>query len=146
MSEQPTLADQREREAMQKVHAVYKAARELMATGMIEPIGYRVLVKLIEVTKLLEPAQAEEFPTLAGKDFEAKSNKQATVEQKGENHGIVMGLGPIAFERHGGKEYWCDVGDTIIINPYAGHTCEHPPGSGVMYQVLNDEDCFARIK
>ena len=146
MSESIPLAKQREREAIQLVKKVLGAARELIANGMLKAAGYRVLVKYVEVSKGMEAAEMEQFPTLAEKGMETKSDKKRDAEERGEDHAIVMDLGPIAFARHGGAEFWCAVGDVVIINPYAGHRVEHPPGSKVWYQLLNDEDVFGRIE
>ena len=145
MSDLPTLAEEREREAIAKAHEVFKASRELMSAGMIQAAGYRVVVKPLPVIKGLEVAQIEAFPTLAQKDFEAKSDHQVKREELGENHGIVINMGATAFDRLGGRENWCDEGDVVIYHRYAGSLIEHPPGTGVMYRVLNDEDIAGKV-
>ena len=148
MSEQelPALAEEREREAIAKAHAVFNAARDLISTGMLMPIGYRVMVKVVEAIKTLEAAQAEEFPELADRGFEAKSEHQRKREGRGENHGVMMAMGKVAFNRLGGRENWCDVGDVVTFPRNIGLSVEHPPGSNNYYQVFNDEDCFGRIE
>ena len=148
MSEQelPALAEEREREAIDKAHAVFKAARELVSTGMLMPIGYRVMVKVVEVIKTLEVAQAEEFPTLAERKFESKSENEKNRQERGEQHGVMIAMGKVAFNRLGGRENWCDVGDVITFSRNMGQSVEHPPGSNNYYQIFNDEDCFGRIE
>ncbi len=148
MSEQelPALAEEREREAIDKAHAVFKAARELVSTGMLMPIGYRVMVKVVEAIKTLEVAQAEEFPTLAERQFESKSENERNRQERGEQHGVMIAMGKVAFNRLGGRENWCDVGDVVTFPRNIGQTVEHPPGSNSFYQIFNDEDCFGRIE
>lgn len=141
----PPLAREREVEAIAKAEAVFAAARELMATGMLTAVGYRILVKPIEAIKTLEAAEAEAAPHLHEQGFEVKTAEQQERESRGENHGIVMSLGPIAFERLGGRAAWVDEGDTAVFSRYAGTRVEHPPGSGVFYQLINDEDVFGKI-
>ncbi len=148
MSEQelPVLAEEREREAIAKAHAVFNAARELISVGMLMPIGYRVMVKVVEAIKTLEAAQAEEFPTLAEREFESKSEHQKKREEHGEQHGVMIAMGKVAFDRLGGRENWCDVGDVVTFPRNIGQEVEHPPGSNSFYQIFNDEDCFGRIE
>lgn len=144
MSEIP-LAEEREQQAIDKAKAVFDAARELLATGMLQAIGYRVLIKPIEAIKTLEAAEAELAPTLAEAGFETKSEGQKLREDRGTNHGVVIHMGPKAFDRLGGPEAWCDVGDTVVFSRYAGTRVEHPPGSGVWYQLTNDEDLAGKV-
>lgn len=139
-------ATEREKLARERAQQVFNAARQLIANGMIQAAGYRIIVKPIESIVELEAAEAALMPTLAEQGFEVKSSQQKEREERGENHGIVISLGPIAFERHGGRAAWCDEGDTIIFNRYAGTRFEHPPGSKVFYQAMNDEDVFVVIK
>lgn len=141
----PPLARERENEAVAKARAVFDAARQLIATGMIQAVGYRVVIKLIDSILTLEEAEADVAPTLAEKGFEVKSEGQRKREQRGENHGVVIHLGPTAFDRLGGIPAWCDVGETVVFSRYAGTAVEHPPGSGNHYQLINDEDIFGKI-
>lgn len=140
------LAEQREQQARDMAMRVVGASRQLISAGMIEAVGYRVIVLPIEAQKTLEAAEAEQFEHLASEGFEVKSEDQRKREERGENHGIVVSIGPVAFEGRGGREAWCDQGDTVVFARYAGTRVEHPPGSGTFYQVMNDEDIFARIK
>lgn len=141
----PTLARQREEEAREKATAVLNAARDLMAAGMLQAAGYRVLIKPLEGTLGLEEAEAEVAPTLAAEGFQVKSDAQKKREERGENYGIVMHIGPIAFADRGGRAAWCDEGDVVVFSRYAGTRVEHPRGSGNFYQLMNDEDIFGKV-
>jgi len=141
----PTLARQRQNEAIEKAQAVYRAARELMADGMLQAAGYRVLVKPIEGTDKLEAAEADVAPHLADKGFQVKSDAEMKREERGENHGVVIHIGPIAFDRLGGRAAWCDEGEVVVFSRYAGTRVEHPRGSGTFYQLMNDEDIFGKV-
>lgn len=141
----PTLGRQREEEAIDKANNVLGAVRDLIATGMLEAVGYRVVIKPVEAIKTLELAQAEVAPTLAERGFESKSDKQREREERGENHGVIIHLGATAFEKLGGIPAWADVGATVVFSRYSGTRVEHPPGSGSFYQIMNDEDIFGKI-
>lgn len=140
------LGAERERQAIELAQRVIGAAREMIAKGMIQAAGYRVLVKPVEAVKTLEQAEAERYETLAKEGFEVKTDQQKEREERGENHGIVLSIGPVAFERMGGRAAWCDEGDVVVFSRYAGTRVEHPPASGVFYQLMNDEDIFGVIK
>ena len=127
----PTLAQERETEAIDKAHAVFNAARELISGGMLTAIGYRVMIKPIESIKTLEAAQAEVAPILAERGFETKTNDQKAREQKGENHGVIVTMGPMAYDRLGGREMWCDVGDVVVFSRYAGTPLGGPNRNGL---------------
>lgn len=142
----PSLAEEREREAIAAAHAVFNAAQALVSTGMLMPIGYRVMVKPMDGIKVLEEAQAQKFPTLAERGFEQKSEAEKKRGERAENHGVMIAMGKVAFNRLGGRENWCDVGDLVVFARYGGSFVEHPPESGTIYQVFNDEDVFARIE
>ena len=144
MAEIP-LAQEREEQARELAQNVFNAARDLLAKGMLQATGYRVLVKPLEAIITMDPAMAEQHPTLASVDFEVKSVNEREREERGENHGIVIHIGAVAFERLGGRDAWCDVGDTVVFSRYAGTRVEHPPGSGVFYQLMNDEDIFGKV-
>ena len=144
-SELPALAEQRQKEAQELASRVIGAARELVSKGMMVAIGYRAMIKPIEATMGLEEAQAEVAPTLANSGFQVKTHSEKEREERGENHGIVISLGSMAFERMGGREAWCDEGDVVVFSRYAGTRIEHPPGSGTFYQLMNDEDIFGKV-
>lgn len=141
----PTLARQREDEAREKAEAVFAAARDLMGAGMLQAVGYRVLIKPVEGTMELEEAEAAVAPHLASEGFQVKSGAEKKREERGENYGIVIHLGPVAFDRMGGRAAWCDEGDVVVFSRYAGTRVEHPRGSGTFYQLMNDEDIFGKV-
>ncbi len=142
-----SLEDMREREKEMHAHLreMGNHAKALLSAGMLQAVGYRVLIKPIVIKRTLEGVMAEQAPTLAEKGFEARTEKQATKEERGENHGIVIHIGPEAFNRLGGEESWCSVGDTVVYTRYAGTRVEHPPGSKNFFQIINDEDIFGKI-
>ncbi len=139
------LAEEREQQAAVLAHQVFAAARDLLAHGMLQAAGYRVLVKPLETIITMDPAMAAEHPTLADAEFQVKSVNEREREERGENHGVVIHIGAVAFERLGGRDAWCKEGDTVVFSRYAGTRVEHPPGSGVFYQLMNDEDIFGKV-
>lgn len=146
MDEQlPPMAREREEEALKMANTVREAARELLAKGQLVAVGYRVMVKPLDAIKGLELAEAEVAPLLHEAGFEVKSDAEKKREERGENHGIVMSLGPVAFDRMGGREAWCDEGDVVVFSRYAGTRVEHPRGSGKFFQLMNDEDIFGKV-
>ncbi len=138
-------ADERARKARELVQKVLDAARELLAHGMIQATGYRVLVKPLEATKGLELAEAVDAPTLAERGFETKTESQRVREERGTNHAILMHIGPVAFKNIGGREAWPSEGELVICSRYAGTRVEHPKGSDVWYQLMNDEDLYGKV-
>ena len=113
---------------------------ELMSGGALEAVGYRIVVKPITITQDLAHAEKELAPTLAEKGFIGKTDKQREREERGENHGIVVHLGPDAYADKPAP--WCKRGDVILYTRYAGQRVEHPPGSKNFFQIINDEDVF----
>ena len=147
-AEEPvSLETMREREKDMNTHLreMGEHAKALMAAGMLQAVGYRVLLKPITIVKGLEGHAAEVAPTLAAKGFEQRTDKQAEKEERGDNHGIVVHLGPVAYDRLGGRDAWVDVGDLAVHTRYAGTRVEHPPGSNNWFQIMNDEDIFGKI-
>lgn len=146
--EEPTSLEtmrEREKELHAKLRQMGNLAKSLLSAGMLQACGYRVLLKPIKIVKGLEGHAAEVAPTLAAKGFEQRTDRQAEKEERGDNHGIVVHIGPLAFDRLGGKEMWCDVGDVVVHTRYAGTRVEHPPGSNNFFQIMNDEDIFGKI-
>lgn len=141
----PPGAREREEAAVNKARAVYAAARELLAAGMLQAVGYRVLVKPLEVDQGLEAAEAERYQELARRGFTAKTHEEAERQERGEHFGIVLHIGPAAFERMGGRAAWCEEGDTVVFSRYAGTRVEFPPGSQNFYQLMNDEDIYGKV-
>ncbi len=139
------LDEDREQRAIELAQRVFEAARNLLAKGKLQAAGYRVLVKPLEAIITMDPAMAEQHPTLAAQEFEVKSVNEKEREERGENHGVVIHIGAVAFERLGGRDAWCKEGDTVVFSRYAGTRVEHPPGSGTFYQLMNDEDIFGKV-
>ena len=116
-------------------------ARDLIASGTPEAVGYRILVKPLDAVTEMAASQMEQFPTLAAADFQDKTGDQADRESKGTHHGILAHIGPGAFkgdlEKFGCE--WPKVGDVVILDRYTGTEMELPPGSGDKYRFANDE-------
>lgn len=96
-------------------------------------IGYRVLVKVDEVSNEIET------------DGGFKLYKPDTVvdqEQGGIDRGVVVDIGPCAFRDEGGVAMWCDIGDYIIWPRYAGRAVRDDDGT--LYHVLNDKDVLLK--
>lgn len=117
--------------------------QSLLANGNLYPVGYRICIKPIEGTTGMEGGQAEQFTELAKLDFQTKTDMQAQKEERGEDRGIVMGIGPEAFARN--AEPWCKEGDLVVFRRYSGTYVEHPKGTGHCYYLINDEDIFGVI-
>lgn len=138
---------ERERKANETLIALGENAKELMAAGMLVPTGYRILVKPITIKRTLEGAEADNLPTLKSLGFEDKTHSEAERQERGENHGIVILLGPLAYKRMGGEtEDWCKPGDVVVYTRYAGQRVEHPPGTNNFFQIINDDDVFGKIQ
>ena len=124
-------------------------AQTRIANGTLQARGYRLLIKPIEANRALEAAQMEKFPTLAAAGLQAKSDGQAEKETQGTNYGVVVDIGPEAYKQMRNdkdQSRWCEVGDIVIFRRYEGAKIEYPPGSGVEYTFINDEDVFGAIK
>lgn len=96
--------------------------------------GYRVLVK---------PDSLADFdPVMAS----AKKNGilLAEVEERKEltavDTGVVVQLGPVAFEDRGGADKWCKVGDRVSYARHGGKVVKDPTNQENKFLVLNDED------
>jgi len=96
--------------------------------------GYRVLVK---------PDKLEDFdPVVASAKrsglvlAESEERKELTAVDTG----VVVQMGPIAFDDRGGKENWCKVGDRVSYARHGGKVVRDPTNAENKYLVLNDED------
>lgn len=96
--------------------------------------GYRVLVK---------PDSLEQFdPTIASAKkhgivlLDADERKEATAVDTG----VVLQIGPVAFQDRGGAENWCKVGDRVSYARHGGKIVKDPTNPENKYLVLNDED------
>lgn len=122
-----------------------KRAKEIYDTYEPDAVGYRLLVKPLEVDTGMKKGEAAIAPTLAEKGFAVTTNDQAKRETKGSDVGILISVGPIAFKAsifHG--EVLAEVGDVVVFHRYAGKEIEIPPGSGNTFRAINDEDLFCR--
>ena len=123
-------------------------ARDLIANGTPEAVGYRVLIKPIDAVTTMESSQMEQFETLAKSGFETKTAEQAERESKGTHHGILAHTGPGAFkgdlEKFGCE--WPEEGEVVILDRYTGTELELPPGSGDKYRFVNDEAILGVMK
>jgi co-chaperonin GroES (HSP10) len=121
-------------------------ARDLIANGAPEAVGYRILIKPIEAVSEMEVSQKEKYPTLAKSDFQSKTDNQKERESKGTFHGLVVHVGDFAYktEQLGGKP-WIVVGDVVLFDRYAGVEMDLPPGSGEKYRFVNDESVLGKM-
>lgn len=121
-------------------------ARDLIANGNPEAVGYRLLVKPIDASVEMEATQKEQFPTLASSNFQDKTDDQASKLSRGSSHGILAHIGEYAYKASqlGGKN-WVEEGDTVIFDRYAGVEVELPPGSGKSYRFMNDESLLGKM-
>ena len=94
-----------------------------------EPVGFRVLVK----------ADVVEDKTESGIYIPQQVVEQ---EQAGISTGVVVALGPIAFDDDGGPRFWCQVGDRVKWPRYAGRA--DISEDGTIYHILNDKDILLR--
>ena len=122
-------------------------ARDLIAHGTPEAVGYRILIKPIDASTGMEAAKMEQYETLAKNGFDTKTNEQAARESKGTQHGILAHAGPGAFKGDLGKMEceWPTVGDVIIFDRYTGVEMELPPGSGNKFRFTNDESILGKM-
>ena len=122
-------------------------AKNTVAHGDPEAVGYRVLIKPIEATKGLTPAEQARFKALAEIGFENKSDKEKQRVDRGSNFGIIVSIGEHAFmaKSLGGKK-WVEEGDIAIIDRYSGAEIESPPGSENMYRFANDESVLGCMR
>lgn len=122
-------------------------ARDLIAHGTPEAVGYRILIKPIDATTGMEISERDALPTLAKAGFSTKTEHQAGRESKGTQHGILAHIGPGGFEGELGKMNctWPKEGDVIIFDRYTGVEMELPPGSGDKYRFTNDESILGKM-
>ena len=122
-------------------------ARDKIANGTPEAVGYRLMVYTIDAVQGMEQAEKELFPTLAAKGAVTKTKDLADRESKGSHYGILMDMGDQAFKGDDlGGDWGLKEGDLLIFDRYAGVTIELPPGSGQQIRFTNDESVLGRIK
>ena len=122
-------------------------ARDIIAYGVPEAVGYRLMIKPIEATTELELSEKAKFEALAKAGFETKTKEQKNRESKGSPHGILVSKGDYAFKAGllGGED-WVEEGDVLIYDRYSGVEVELPPGSGNIFRFTNDESILGRVK
>lgn len=134
-------------------------ARDLIAHGTPEAVGYKILIKPIDAITTMTNAECEEFATLASLNFQDKSHDQTDRLSKGTQHGILAHIGPGAFSfLTGGStesltpfkaqevaKLFPKEGEVIIFDRYCGVEMELPPGSGNKYRFANDEALLGRM-
>ena len=121
-------------------------ARDLIAFGNPEAVGYRLLIKPIEATTGLEQSEKEKYSTLADAGFETRTEEQREKLSFGTNHGILVSKGEFAFKADalGGAD-WVEEGNVVIFDRYTGVEVEMPPGSGEKYRFTSDEALLGRM-
>jgi co-chaperonin GroES (HSP10) len=104
------------------------------------PCGHRILIrhdKLEDVDDTFRAAKA------AGIEI-PKEFKEIRLEQNAVDKGIVVSIGPTAWQDFG-KEPWCAVGDYIAFAKHAGKYIEDPE-TKEEFVLLNDEDIVCVIR
>lgn len=122
--------------------------RDQLATATPTAVGYRLMVKPIPARKGMEGAEAAKFEKLAAAGFVTKTDNQESKESHGSDIGVVVHVGPDTYKIGNMSECsnWVEVGDVVIIQRYAGHRAELPPGSGEFYHFINDDDVFGKYE
>jgi co-chaperonin GroES (HSP10) len=122
-------------------------ARALIAHGTPEAVGYRILIKPIDVSTGMENAEVEKFEHLARMGFESKTDSEADRQSKGTQHGILVHAGDGAFKGDLEKlgNVWVKEGDVVIFDRYCGVEMELPPGSGDKFRFTNDESILGKM-
>ncbi len=125
---------------------VLDEARDLIANGIPQAVGYRLMIKPIEATTGMEISEKTANPELAKLGFETKTESQAEKESRGTHHGILVNKGDHAFKADQlGGEDWVVEGDVLIFDRYSGVVVELPPGSGELYRFTNDESVLGKM-
>lgn len=123
-----------------------KQARDLIANGTPEAVGYRLIIKPLDAVTGLEKSETEKYKTLAKAGFKTKTKDKAEQESRGTQHGVLVHAGPEAFKGALSENGpWVKEGDVVIFDRYAGVEMELPPGSGEKYRFTNDESILGRM-
>ena len=96
----------------------------------IEPCGHRVIVK---------PDPVEEI-SKGGIVVSVGDKKER--EQAAQTTGVIVAIGPTAWQAFDDGKPWAAVGDRVFYAKYGGWKFDH---EGVEYRLLNDEDVTARF-
>jgi co-chaperonin GroES (HSP10) len=116
-------------------------AKHIIGSTPVRAAGYRLKIFLLEAEKGLDAGEAEIAPTLKKLGLVVKTDNQKSREDRGSDMAIVVDVGPVAFKgEQTGNQPWVKPGQVIRILRYAGHQFEDPPGSGLRYGLINDED------
>jgi chaperonin GroES len=96
---------------------------------MIKVVGHRVLVKPSSVEK-----------TTASGIIIADTTHEKN--QRDQQKGTVIQIGPNAWKAFDGGEPWCDVGDLVLFSRYGGKIVKD---GNEEFRILEDEDIVAII-
>lgn len=128
--------------------------RDALLDAEPEAVGYRLMIRPLPARQGLEAAEMEQFETLnaiaksKGTTVATKTDNQESRETHGSDVGIVVNIGSDAYQlgRLGEREPWCEVGDVVMFPRYCGHITEVPPGSGIKYHFMTDDDLIGKYK
>ncbi len=135
-------------------------ARDLIANGTPEAVGYKILIKPIDAITTMSNAECKQFETLAKAGFQDKTDDKTDRLSKGTQHGILCHISPGAFSFLKGEftdepltkveaerinQLFPKEGEVVIFDRYCGVEMELPPGSGDMYRFANDEALLGRM-
>lgn len=96
--------------------------------------GHRVLIKPDKLDDI-DPIYAS--ARKSGLELLERTERQ---ESTAVDTGIVVQIGPTAFDDFGGKENWCKEGDRVSYTRHGGKTISNPDDKEEKWLVLNDED------
>jgi co-chaperonin GroES (HSP10) len=96
--------------------------------------GHRVLIKP-DSLDTIDPAFAA--ARKMGIQFIEKTERQ---ESTIIDTGVVVQIGPTAFNDFGGVDNWCKVGDRVSYTRHGGKMLSDPEDANTKWLVLNDED------
>lgn len=97
----------------------------------LHPLGHNILVYPIPTRR--KTAGGIELPESAA---ERRDNAQS--------EGVVVGIGPLAWQDlHDGTK-WAKVSDLVVFSKYAGHPYRGKDGE--MYRILADQELVARLE
>jgi co-chaperonin GroES (HSP10) len=100
---------------------------------IFEPLGPRIKVKV---------SGPEEIKSSGGIILETAADNKTEDNELG----IVVELGKYSYGNF--EENWCDVGDVVLFQRYAGKPREEIQSDGSIgyYRILKDIDVIARVK